>query len=99
MFTGFTPETVDFLWGIRLNNNREWFTANKKQYVTTLYEPMKALGAHLFQPFIERSGNLLKVFTLRSIPKAWTTASSSGSPGPPLWKISAATSAKIPQNF
>ena len=61
MFTGFTPETVDFLWGIRLNNNREWFTANKKQYVTTLYEPMKALGAHLFQPFIERSGNLLKV--------------------------------------
>ena len=61
MFTGFTPETVDFLWGIRLNNNREWFTANKKQYVTTLYEPMKALGAHLFQPFIERPGNLLKV--------------------------------------
>ena len=61
MFTGFTPETVDFLWGIRLNNNREWFTANKKQYVTTLYEPMKALGAHLFRPFIERPGNLLKV--------------------------------------
>ena len=37
MFTGFTPETVDFLWGIRLNNNREWFLANKKQYVDTLY--------------------------------------------------------------
>ena len=24
MFTGFSPETVDFLWGIRMNNNREW---------------------------------------------------------------------------
>ena len=32
MFTGFTPEAIDFLWGIRLNNNREWFQANKKQY-------------------------------------------------------------------
>ena len=37
MFTGFTPETVDFLWGIRMNNNREWFTEHKKQYVDTLY--------------------------------------------------------------
>ena len=61
MFKGFTPETVDFLWGIRMNNNREWFTANKKQYTSTLYEPMKALGAYLFQPFLEEPGNLLKV--------------------------------------
>jgi len=61
MFTGFTPETVDFLWGIRLNNNREWFQAHKKQYVDTLYEPMKALGQELFQPFLEKPGNLLKV--------------------------------------
>ena len=29
MFTGFTPETVDFLWGIRLNNNREWLQPTK----------------------------------------------------------------------
>ena len=61
MFTGYSPETVDFLWGIRMNNNREWFTANKKQYVSTLYEPTKALGQHLFQPFLDRPGNLLKV--------------------------------------
>ena len=61
MFTGFTPETIDFLWGIRMNNNREWFTAHKKQYVETLYEPMKALGADLFRPFLDRPGNLLKV--------------------------------------
>lgn len=61
MFTGFTPETIDFLWGIRMNNNRDWFLEHKQQYVSTLYEPMKALGAQLFQPFLERPGNILKV--------------------------------------
>ena len=61
MFSGFTPETFDFLWGIRLNNNRDWFLEHKKDYVQTLYEPMKALGQHLFQPFLDRPGNLLKV--------------------------------------
>ena len=59
MFTGFTPETIDFLWGIRMNNNREWFTANKKTYTETLYEPMKALGQEVFQPFMEQPCNLL----------------------------------------
>ena len=61
MFTGFTPETIDFLWGIRMNNNREWFLEHKKQYVDTLYQPMKALGTDLFQPFLERPGSILKV--------------------------------------
>ena len=61
MFTGFSPETIDFLWGIRMNNNRDWFQANKKQYVDKLYEPMKALGRELFEPFVEKPGNLLKV--------------------------------------
>ena len=60
-FEGFSPETVDFLWGIRLNNNREWFTANKENYVNYLYEPMKALGKELFDPFLSKSGDLLKV--------------------------------------
>lgn len=61
MFTGFTPETIDFLWGIRMNNNREWFLEHKKQYVNTLYEPMKELGKALFEPFREKPGNILKV--------------------------------------
>ena len=61
MFTGFSPETVDFLWGIRMNNNRDWFTQNKKNYVNYLYEPMKALGQELFLPFLDKPGNLLKV--------------------------------------
>ncbi len=61
MFEGFSPETVDFLWGIRLNNNRDWFQANKKNYVNYLYEPMKALGQELFQPFLELPGNICRV--------------------------------------
>ena len=61
MFTGYTPETVDFLWGIRMNNNREWFLDHKQQYIDTLYEPTKALGKALFQPFLDKPGNLLKV--------------------------------------
>ena len=61
MFTGFTPETMDFLWGIRMNNNRDWSTQHKGDYVRTLYEPMKELGQAVFQPFLERPGNLLKV--------------------------------------
>ena len=61
MFAGFSPETVDFLWGIRLNNNREWFLHNKANYVKYIYEPMKALGWELFQPYLEESGTVLKV--------------------------------------
>ena len=61
MFAGFTPESIDFLWGIRMNNNREWFQANKKQYTDKVYHPMKELGQELFQPFLDRPGNVLKV--------------------------------------
>ena len=61
MFEGFSPETIDFLWGIRMNNNREWFLEHKKDYVNYLYEPMKALGKDLFAPFLDKPGNLLKV--------------------------------------
>ena len=61
MFEGFSPETFDFLWGIRMNNNRDWFLPHKEQYVRSLYQPMKELGQTLFQPFLDKPGNLLKV--------------------------------------
>ena len=61
MFEGYTPETVDFLWGIRLNNNREWFSEHKKEYVKHLYEPTKALGQELFTLFQDSPGTLVKV--------------------------------------
>ncbi|MBR4016386.1 MAG: DUF2461 family protein [Oscillospiraceae bacterium] len=61
MFEGFSPETVDFLWGIRMNNNRDWFLEHKKDYVNYLYEPMKALGKQAFAPYMDTPGNILKV--------------------------------------
>lgn len=51
MFQGFTPQTIDFLWGIRMNNNREWFLDHKQDYQQTLYEPMKELAQQVFAPF------------------------------------------------
>ena len=61
MFEGFSPETVDFLWGIRMNNNRDWFMSHKKDYVNYLYEPMKALGKDLSALIADKPGNLVKV--------------------------------------
>ena len=58
MFQGFSPETIDFLWGIRMNNNREWFMEHKQQYIDTLYEPMKELAAEIYTPF-EKEPNFL----------------------------------------
>ena len=48
MFQGFDDTTVDFLWGIRLNNERPWFEAHKQEYLDHLYQPMKALGDELY---------------------------------------------------
>ena len=48
MFTGFTDETVDFMWGIRFNNERPWFEAHKEIYLKHLYHPMKELGEELY---------------------------------------------------
>lgn len=61
MFTGYSPETVDFLWGIRLNNNRDWFQAHKEEYLDYLYRPMQALGEAIWEPFREVPGMRCKV--------------------------------------
>ncbi|MDO4846277.1 MAG: DUF2461 domain-containing protein [Oscillospiraceae bacterium] len=60
MFQGFSPETIDFLWGIRMNNNREWFMAHKEDYIKYLYEPMKELAAEISKPFVKRAGMICK---------------------------------------
>ena len=54
MFQGFSQETVDFMWGIRFNNERGWFEANKESYLRSLYRPMKELGAEVQQRLAER---------------------------------------------
>lgn len=49
MFQGFSGATIDFLWGIRFNNDRTWFNQHKDEYLQHLYEPMKALNSELYE--------------------------------------------------
>ena len=58
-FQGFYPETIDFLWGIRFNNNREWFNEHREDYQKYLFEPMKALATSVGEAFIGEDGTKL----------------------------------------
>ena len=54
MFQGFSDETVDFLWGIRFNNERGWFMENKENYLTYLQRPMAELAREVQERFLEK---------------------------------------------
>ena len=51
MFQGFSNAAVDFLWGIRFNNERPWFEAHKAEYLSHLYQPMKDLSREVYDAF------------------------------------------------
>lgn len=53
-FQGFTPETVEFMWGIRFQNERSWFEAHKDVYLNTLYRPMQRLGQQVQAAMLRR---------------------------------------------
>ena len=58
----FTPETFEFLWGIRLNNERPWFEAHKAQYRDAVEEPLRALARQVHQEMTARyPGELLNL--------------------------------------
>ena len=48
MFQGFDDETVDFLWGIRFNNEKPWFEAHKQLYLDHLQTPMRELADEVY---------------------------------------------------
>ena len=48
MFTGFTDATVDFMWGIRFNNEKPWFEAHKDIYLKEFYNPLRDLGGEMY---------------------------------------------------
>lgn len=58
----YTPETVDFLWQLRLNNSREWFRAHKEDYERLMNRPTRelanALFAHLQEKYPKHDWNL-----------------------------------------
>ena len=53
MFQGFSQGAVDFLWGIRFNNERGWFMAHKEEYHALVEEPLRALAAQVEQTMAE----------------------------------------------
>lgn len=55
-FQGFTPETIDFLWELKMNNNREWMEQNRERYRSALKEPFDAFCAALSQCYFTATG-------------------------------------------
>ena len=49
MFNGFSQRTIDFMWNLRLNNEKAWFEAHKEDFRRYFQTPMKDLGQEVFE--------------------------------------------------
>lgn len=58
MFQGFSDRTIDFLWGIRFNNEKSWFEAHKEDYLRDLYRPMVELNREVWERLSAAAPNL-----------------------------------------
>ena len=47
MFQGYTQGAIDFLWGLKLNNERPWFQAHKEEFLQLVDQPTRELCAQL----------------------------------------------------
>ena len=56
-FRGFTEQTNDFLVGIKFNNNKEWFNANKLMYTENVHKPIVALANEVYEKMHEYKKN------------------------------------------
>ena len=54
MFQGYTQKTVDFMWGIRFNNERGWFMEHKEEYQKELLEPTRALAHEVYDGLMKK---------------------------------------------
>ncbi len=54
MFKGYDQQSVDFMWGIRFNNEKEWFLAHKEEYLQHLQQPTKELGEEIWRGMAEK---------------------------------------------
>jgi Uncharacterized conserved protein len=57
VFKGFSQNTIDFMWNLRLNNRKPWFEEHKEEYRRELLAPMKALGGDVYGQVMERCGD------------------------------------------
>lgn len=54
MFEGFSERSVDFVWNLRFNNSKDWFSAHRQEYEDLLHTPVKALAYDLQAYFTEQ---------------------------------------------
>ncbi|MCL2744309.1 MAG: DUF2461 domain-containing protein [Planctomycetaceae bacterium] len=69
-FAGFTPNTLDFFRQLDKNNNREWFTEHKKEYVQFVAEPFKQLALEL-APMVQELDPLIITDTRRTVSRIY----------------------------
>ena len=48
-FEGFSQKTIDFMWNLRFNNEKQWFETHKDEFIRDFQSPMKALGREVFE--------------------------------------------------
>ena len=66
MFSGFTKETIDFMWAIRFNNEKSWFEAHKDEYKAHLEAPMRELAQTVYEGFsVDNPDSALKLHISR----------------------------------
>lgn len=53
MFTGFSPTTIEFLQGLKANNNKAWFLAHEEEYRQYLLEPMRDLVSDMAETMLD----------------------------------------------
>lgn len=57
-FQGFTEDCIQFFWGIRFNNERAWFQANKSVYEEKVLAPLRCLAEEVYDRFLEENPRL-----------------------------------------
>ena len=58
MFQGFSQGAIDFLWGVRFNNERPWFEAHKQEYLDLVAAPLKELALQIQTAMLEKYPDL-----------------------------------------
>ena len=72
MFQGYSQETVDFMWGIRFNNERGWFLAHKDDYQQHLLAPTRELGQAVYEGLSAALPQEPLILNVRTGDQDWT---------------------------
>lgn len=57
MFEGFSPKVIDFMWNLRLNNEKPWFDEHKAEFQRVFQTPMRELGRTVYERVTDKYGD------------------------------------------